>query len=360
GGDGNVYSYFVSDDSWTETGVTWNNQPTATTTAALGSWWIWDDGTVHDMVGTTTTAALTSQVQTELDGDKTLSLMLSSPGYTTTYYTREGDPAKAASLTVTYEVPQTATLNVVADTWVSQASPSANYGTDGSMQVVPPWSGAPAGNVLVKFDLSSLPAGAVISSATLTATASTGFAYGGDGNVYGSFVADDSWTETGVTWSNQPTANTASPLGSWWLWDDGTVHDMVGTFTTPQLAAQVQTELGGDKTLSLMLASPGYTTTYYTREGNPAKAATLTVAYLMPETKAIIVSADTWVSQASPDTNYGTDSSMQVVPPWSGAPAGNVLVKFDLSSLPATAVISSATLTATASTGFAYGGDGNV
>ncbi|MBS2032906.1 MAG: DNRLRE domain-containing protein, partial [Deltaproteobacteria bacterium] len=76
-----------------------------------------------------------------------------------------------------------ATLGVVADTWVSQASPASNYGTDTSMQVVPPWSGAPAGNVLVKFDLSSLPANAVIRSVTLTATASTGFAYGGDGNV---------------------------------------------------------------------------------------------------------------------------------------------------------------------------------
>ncbi|MBS2029244.1 MAG: DNRLRE domain-containing protein, partial [Deltaproteobacteria bacterium] len=103
GGDGNVYSYFVSDDSWTEAGVTWNNQPTANTASALGSWWLWDDGTVHDMVGTYTAAALASQVQTELDGDKSLSLMLASSGYTTTYYTREtSDDAKKATLTVTY------------------------------------------------------------------------------------------------------------------------------------------------------------------------------------------------------------------------------------------------------------------
>jgi len=67
---GSVKAYSVSDDSWAEGTVTWNNQPalgslldTVTKTGSLEGWWSWD---------------VTSHVQSELSGDQTVSFGLNS------------------------------------------------------------------------------------------------------------------------------------------------------------------------------------------------------------------------------------------------------------------------------------------
>lgn len=75
--------YYVSDDSWTENGVTWNNKPTTTTLLA----------TVPGQSSGVVNFPVTDQVMSELAGDKVLTLKVVSTvsGQTTdaTFYSRE-------------------------------------------------------------------------------------------------------------------------------------------------------------------------------------------------------------------------------------------------------------------------------
>jgi glucose/arabinose dehydrogenase len=104
--------------------------------------------------------------------------------------------------------PNVVTLTPIADDHVTAASPARNYAHSPSLYVQ---SGADANRVFMKWDLSSL-AGKTIDSATLQfktpTTASSASA--ATENVH--LVTDSSWTETGLTWSNQPAMSTT--LGS--------------------------------------------------------------------------------------------------------------------------------------------------
>ncbi len=277
GGDGNVYTRFVADDSWGEQTITWNNAPAADTTD-LGHWWLWYNHTPSDQLGVNDSSALASVVQREYEGDGKLSLRLHSPGYDTNYRSREySNAAQRPKLVVGYLVASTTTLEPSADAWVD--SSPANHGSDQILEISP-YSGSR--RVYLRFDLSSLPAGAKIVKATLTMTAYTGYAPGGDGNVYTRLVSDDSWTENGIDGTNAPSAGTDN-LGYWWLWYDGTPADKTGTFTTPELRDAVQAEFDGDGKISLRLHSPGYITSYRSREySNANQRPQLTLKYVIP------------------------------------------------------------------------------
>ncbi|MFY0580486.1 DUF7594 domain-containing protein [Cystobacter fuscus] len=88
---------------------------------------------------------------------------------------------------------------------------------------------------------------------------------GEDGNVYTSFVPDDSWAENTVTWNTRP-AVLGNALGSWWLWYDNKFSDQVGSNSSPDLIPVAQAELVGDHQISFRLNSPGYRTNYRSRE----------------------------------------------------------------------------------------------
>jgi len=87
--------YFVSDDSWQENTITWNNMPgwspapIASTTVGSGEWYYWEVG---------------SAVQTELNGDKTLSLalMMRAASDHKDWDSRENELAKRPYMIVTY------------------------------------------------------------------------------------------------------------------------------------------------------------------------------------------------------------------------------------------------------------------
>ncbi len=154
------------------------------------------------------------------------------------------------------------TITPEADAFVNSGSVSSNYGLEEELRV-----DRGVNESYLRFNLAtSIPAGATIESVNFKTTAYTGFAWGGNGNVYTYLVEDDTWAEEGITWSNRPAVSGES-LGSWWLWydyNDFTVK--VGEHATAEMAAAVQAELDNDGLLSVRLNSPGYRTNYRSRE----------------------------------------------------------------------------------------------
>lgn len=115
------------------------------------------------------------------------------------------------------------TLDAVKDSYIRDDSPNSNYGTLTWLQIQFT-SASKKWRALVQFDLSSIPKGAKIKSASLQF-------YKYNGWWYRSLLiqrATSSWTETGVTWNNQPGVDT---------WDQ--YNYTTGSFGTGTLAYDV-------------------------------------------------------------------------------------------------------------------------
>jgi hypothetical protein len=92
------------------------------------------------------------------------------------------------------------TVFAEADSWIDQNSPSNNFGTDAILKVR---SQGPSDNfrTLVRFSLpSSVPQGCVVRSATLRLYAASWT----DGRVLEALPIASAWSESEVTWRNQP------------------------------------------------------------------------------------------------------------------------------------------------------------
>jgi hypothetical protein len=97
----------------------------------------------------------------------------------------------------------TVTLGASADSWLLESSSTSNYGND-SVLKVDTKSGANA-RALVRFSLPTIPAGCQVVDAKLRL-------YAGSyktGRTIDAYAVTASWSESGVTWSNQP-----APVGS--------------------------------------------------------------------------------------------------------------------------------------------------
>jgi hypothetical protein len=108
----------------------------------------------------------------------------------------------------------TVTLGASADSWVLQSSASSNYGTD-SVLKVDTKSGGNA-RAIVRFALPSVPAGCQVTRSQLRL-------YAGSyktGRTLQAFALTGAWTESDVTWSNQPAPSGSAatvPSGSGYL-----------------------------------------------------------------------------------------------------------------------------------------------
>jgi 2',3'-cyclic-nucleotide 2'-phosphodiesterase (5'-nucleotidase family) len=133
----------------------------------------------------------------------------------------------------------------VADAQIESGTPAYNGGTGNNLYVQSSNTGS-YGNerAWLKFDLSSIPAGSIITGATLQLW--DWKATGASLPVEVRSAANDSWTGTGVNWSNQPapgnvldTQTLASGTANvWYNWN---------------VTSFVQGEFAGDKTVSLVL-----------------------------------------------------------------------------------------------------------
>jgi hypothetical protein len=118
---------------------------------------------------------------------------------------------------------QTVTSN--ADSWIEQSGPSSNKGSDGILKVMSK-SGNSNLRALVRFDLPAIPAGCVVDTATLRLYAASA---SGSQRTLQALRLNGSWTEGGVTWSNQPaTTGTAATTTSGSGYRQWSVAAMVG------------------------------------------------------------------------------------------------------------------------------------
>jgi 2',3'-cyclic-nucleotide 2'-phosphodiesterase (5'-nucleotidase family) len=163
-----------------------------------------------------------------------------------------GSTSQPVTLTATAAVSSGGyALTPVADAEVASSSQDANsnFGTSSNFFIQSSTVTGSSGTFGVergwfKFDLSGIPAGSTISSAVLQLWnwKSTGPAMPVEVHGGGS----DTWTETGVTWNNQPAfgaaLNTqtlaAGVTNTWYYWD---------------VTGFAQGELNGDKTVSLVV-----------------------------------------------------------------------------------------------------------
>jgi hypothetical protein len=291
-----VDTFLVPDDTWSETGITWNTKPAisgheeySTSSAqanALGSWMLnYSGGRFFDQMGVNASPKLAAPVQSALGSDGLISFRLSAFGYTTNYYSREAPEAsRRPKLTVQYLYPPVpallkgVALEAVADAVVDVAAPNTNAGTGASLAV-----DQGKKQTYLRFNLSSIPAGAHIADVLLSTTAHSSTNVAGNGNVYTYLVPDDTWSETGLTWNNKPMP-LGGDLGSWFVPNlpsaGSTPHTQPVFNRSKALTSVVQEALDSDGRISFQLNASGSKTEYRSREHNePYRKPTLLVYY---------------------------------------------------------------------------------
>ncbi|GAA3571400.1 hypothetical protein GCM10022395_21130 [Snuella lapsa] len=242
---------YVSDDTWDESTINWNNKPNATTlldTQPGGSGPIeWD---------------ITNQVQSEINGDGILSLELTgvSLGVYGNFYSKEyGDKASRPTLIVDLADDE---IGAMEDAYVRSGSHANNTYNNTNLEVKNDVEGY-ARQTYLKFDLSSIDRKIISAKLQLVPKLGTDPDNGVIHDV--KFVSNDNWSETSITWNNKPSAST--------LLDSQTVQK-TGTAISWDVTVQAESERLGDGYLSIQLSSNSNTyINYGSREsgGNKPK-----------------------------------------------------------------------------------------
>jgi hypothetical protein len=181
---------------------------------------------------------------------------------------RVGEASAAASTPVCVTVAR-GLAGDIADALVNEASPDKNYGTSGSLTVGVTASGGPARAALLRFDLSPIPPGVSIVSATATLTRLLTF------NAQSPIDAHRvtaPWSESAVTWNTLSAAYLPAVVASF----------PPGATTTADLTALVQAWHSGalpNEGLFLDRDTTGATTFASSEDAQGARP-TLDVCYL--------------------------------------------------------------------------------
>lgn len=226
------------------------------------------------------------------------------------------------------------TVEAVADAYVRDGASYQNVNYPTGTLVIKNDGVGYKREVYMKFDLSGVPAeidSAVlqirVNNANTTVTSTKWEFYD---------VADNSWSETGITWSNRPT-----PGGK-----IGEVQGApAGTFIKLKITNAVRARLAKDKLLTLRIASTAVGSTTDAQFTNRET----TTAAQRPQITVYPKLANTWVelTRLNPvadtyvqggtnaSTNYGTQGVLTIKKDGSESTTREVFVKFDLASVPA-------------------------
>lgn len=241
-------------------------------------------------------------------------------------------PDPAAPCAVGEATTYQTTLTATRDTYLNSTATTTNYGTATTVRVgtfTMPTSGSY--RTLVGFDLASLPADAVIVTATLEL-----YQTSGSGFTVKAQALTTAWDETSVTWSTQPTHTTQNEtvgaLGGdqWMRWNLTPVVQNWRTGALTNHGVRLIFDFG----------------TTNTRVFNAREAGTLMPRLVVDYRRVLTLTAtaDTQVSQANPTSNSGTAVDMYVARASGTNFETHALVRFNTASLPANSVIYSATL----------------
>ena len=161
--------------------------------------------------------------------------------------------AQAATASAPITVTATASISgggyalvPVADAQVASGASSTNYGSGSNLYLQGSTASGTFGieRAWLKFDLSSIPAGSTITGASLQLF--NWKATGPSISAEARGISTDTWTETGLNWSNQPATGTvldtqtlaSGTTSVWYNWN---------------VTSFVQSEFAGDKTVSLLV-----------------------------------------------------------------------------------------------------------
>ncbi len=270
-GDGNVYTYFVSNDSWDEATITWANQPfllplpdatpLSPKPVPIGFWFLYysTPKETTPQVGENPAAEFVAAVQREVQGDKLLTLELNSPGYRTVYRSREFSASAGPTLTVTYFTGATQSFTAVANVRVDGSLPMMAFGPSvdlvaANYPAAPPVT-AYSVQSYVRFDLSGRAANSAIAAGLLRLSVFDGSpsdaAKGSD--IISNFVAVDTWDETKLTWNSKP-AITGEVLGTGHLASAVTTEQPL-RIVDPEMFAGILREASEDNLISMTLST---------------------------------------------------------------------------------------------------------
>ncbi len=239
GGTINVRMHESSDITWSESGVTWNNRPSMNTlpistqniSGTTNQWYEFD---VTNAVRSAITAGR-SHVTIAFDRDTTSSV--------TAIFNSLQASSNRPQLVSTSGVT---TLVAADDAYVRNGTyAGTNYGSDGLLTVKN--SSSSFNRVsLLKFNLSSV--GSAVSSALLKLPVITAGTNASAMTIEVRLIASDTWSESSVTWNNQPATSTLLTTlpGS---------SLIAGATASVNLTSVVNAERAGDGTLSLALVA---------------------------------------------------------------------------------------------------------
>lgn len=229
---------FVTNDSWTETGITWNNMPATGSLISMETVPAVDEWIEFDV---------SSLINQELNGDGILSVRLSEANNTyVTYHSMDATNPSDRPY-IDYEFLNT----VQEDAYVRGGiSANSNYGTSTSL-VVKDNSDVNFDRMsFLKFDLSDIPTNVGTAKIKLKVKSTTA---GAQHSM--NFVSDDSWTETGITWNNKPV--TISVVSTEFV-------PAVDEWIEFDVTSIINQELNGDGTVSVQLSEDNANNTYVT------------------------------------------------------------------------------------------------
>lgn len=179
-----------------------------------------------------------------------------------------GSTAWAAGTSVTsqkltVDAPTVCSLTPDADTYIAEASSGTNFGTETGFSVTSLLLGNQHG--LVRFDLSTcaIPADATVLSADLTLHLSTAPSLA---RMHAGHRVTEAWSETSVTWDDQPSAATTATATISTGTTDGVTRTLDVTSDVADFVAGTAVNEGWSLEDTLEGDAVGMTGTYSSRE----------------------------------------------------------------------------------------------